>query len=246
MKYFLLLTFMLITGFIGISQTLQLHYDLRHTVDPANNPKNFPTLYFEYFKNQDSGRAFVKPGSFLFKMQADLLGQDANIGKVYVQVSQTLRCWQPGVFLHLSYSGGLGVTEPKEYSYYILNTYAVGVAYPFEWKGGYFSSVLDYKYVPYTKPSSDFLYTFYFYKGFLNYRGELAGDFSFWTENKNHGDILTNNLTGKRFFFYAEPQLWYRIAGSVSIGTKINIYYHIYTNADRWQVYPAAAVKWKL
>src|SRR5450755_2439581 len=246
MKYFLLLACMLITGFIGISQTLQLHYDLRHTMDPANNPKNFPTLYFEYFKNQDSGRAFIKPGSFLFKMQADLLGQDANIGKVYVQVSQTLRCWQPRVLLHLSYSGGLGVTEPKEYSYYILNTYAVGVAYPFEWKGGYFSSVLDYKYVPYTKPSSDFLYTFYFFKGFFNYRCELLGDFSFWTENKNHGDIETENLSGKRFFLYAEPQLWYRVAGGFSIGTKINMYYHIYTTDNKLQVYPAAAIKWKL
>ena len=67
MKYILLL----MIGFTclrSFSQNVQLVYDMRHTTDPGNNPKNFPTLYFEYFKEQDSGRAFVKPGSFLFKM----------------------------------------------------------------------------------------------------------------------------------------------------------------------------------
>jgi Domain of unknown function (DUF5020) len=245
MKYLLVLTLSL-TYLHPAAQNIQLHYDLRHTTDPANNPKNFPTLYFEYFKSQDSGHAFIKPGAFLFKMQTDLFGSGSNISKAYLQVSQTLRFWEPKVFLHLSYSGGLGVTEPKQYSYYILNTYSAGIAYPFQWKGGYFSSVLDYKYVPFAKPSSDFLYTFYFFKGFFNYRCELLGDFSFWTENKNHGDIETENLSGKRFFLYAEPQLWYRVAGGFSIGTKINMYYHIYTTDNKLQVYPAAAIKWKL
>jgi hypothetical protein len=64
MKY--LLSFMLSLCAVTVScQTLQLHYDLRHTLDPARNVKNYPTLYFEYFKNQDSGKAFIKPGSFL-------------------------------------------------------------------------------------------------------------------------------------------------------------------------------------
>ena len=71
----------------SFAQNIQLHYDLRHTVDPAANPRNFPTLYFEYFKAQDSGRAFIKPGAFLFKMQADLLGSGNNIGKMYMQVA---------------------------------------------------------------------------------------------------------------------------------------------------------------
>jgi Domain of unknown function (DUF5020) len=245
MKYILLWAFMF-CALRSFSQNIQLHYDLRHTTDPAANSKNYPTLYFEYFKSQDSGRSFIKPGAFLFKMQADLLGAANNIGKMYIQVAQTLRFWKPRVFLHLSFSGGLGVTEPKQYSYYILNTYEAGVAYSFEWKGGYYTSVLDYKYVPYASPSSDFIYTFYFYRGFYNYRLEISGDFSLWTENKNHGDAVTENLTGKRFFFYAEPQIWYRVAGGFSVGTKINMYYHIYTSENILQIYPAAAVRWKI
>ena len=196
-----ILLLLFFTPVFVFSQNLQFHYDIRHSVDPKHTEKNFPTIYFEYFKIQDSGNAFIKPGSFLFKMQADLLGEKNNIGKCYLQITQTFRFWQPKFFLHLSYSGGLGVTEPKQYSYYITNTYAAGVAYPFQWKGAYLSTVLDYKYVPYKKPSFDLLYTFYFYKGLFNYKAELAGDFSVWTENKNHGDEYTQNLTVKDFHF---------------------------------------------
>jgi hypothetical protein len=245
MKYILMLAFGLLCR-ESRAQNIQLVYDFRHTTDPEQNPKNFPSLYFEYFKSQDSGQAFIKPGSFLFKMQADAPGPGISTSKMYFQVSQTLRFWEPKLFLHLSLSGGLGVTEPKQYSYYILTTYAAGVSWPFQWKGGYYSLVLDYKYLPYAKPSSDFLWTFYFYKGYFNYRLELLGDFSLWTENKNHGDFATANLNGKQFFLFGEPQLWWSVKGGFSIGARINVYYHIYTSENILQVYPAAGIRWKL
>ncbi|KAA6316955.1 hypothetical protein EZS27_032819, partial [termite gut metagenome] len=170
------------------AQTIQLHYDMRHWVAPETNDKNFPTLYVEYFKEQDQGHAFIKPGSFLFKMQADMSGQKNNIGKAYIQVTQTLRMWEPKIFLHFSYSGGLGVTEPKQYSYYIVNTFAAGAAYNMQWKDFWLSNVFDYKYVPYTRSTHDLLYTLYWWKGLYNYKVEFAGDFSIWTENRTHGD----------------------------------------------------------
>jgi hypothetical protein len=235
MKYLLLPSF-LFFGFRSLCQNVQLVYDSRH----------YPTLYFEYFKSQDSGHSLIKPGSFLFKMEADGYAPGTNTAKMYFQVSQTLRCWTPKIFLHLSLSGGLGVTEPKQYSYYIVNTYMAGAALPFQWKGGYYSAVLDYKYVPYTRASSDLLWTFYFYKGFLHYRAEFLGDFSVWTENKNHGDPETEGFHGKRIFFFAEPQIWWRIVGGLSVGGRLNIYYHVNISDDTWQFYPAAGIRWKL
>jgi len=86
----------------------------------------------------------------------------------------------------------------------------------------------------------------YFYKGIWNYRAELAGDFSLWTENKNRGDNATNMLTSKRFFFFAEPQFWYQLKGGLSIGTKINTFYHVNTTEDMIQIYPTAAIRIKL
>ncbi|HWK04293.1 MAG TPA: DUF5020 family protein [Puia sp.] len=249
-----------------LAQNLQLHYDLRHSTDPAHNPHNLPTVYFEYFKAQDTGSSrkltgpdstrgqkssrkptslFIQPGSFLFKTQADLSGAQNNIGKFYMQVTQSFRCWKPKIYLSLQYSGGLGVTEPKQYSYYINNTFSAGVDLPFHWKETWFSSVLDYKYVPYTRPSHDFLYTLYWWKGLLHYKLELSGDFSIWTENKDHGDAYTANLRGKRFFFFAEPQVWYNIGKKLSLGSKINMYYHVNTTDNLFQVYPTIAVKCK-
>ena len=234
------------TCYTSFCQSLQLHYDLRHTVDARRNPKNFPSVYFEYFKNQDSGKSFIKPGSFLFKMQADFLGEKANAGKFYMQVSQSFRCWRPKIFLHLQYSGGAGITEPRQYSYYILNAFSAGLSYPFRWGNAWMTGVLDYKYISYAKPSHDLFYTLYWWKGLFNYKAEFAGDFSVWTENKNHGDDVTKNFRGKRFYFFAEPQFWYNVNRTLAFGTRINCNYHVLTTEDVFQVYPSLAVRCKL
>jgi hypothetical protein len=228
------------------AQSLQLHYDARHTLDSRRNTKNFPTLYFEYFKTLDTGTTFIKPGSFLLKLQADLMGEQSNIGKYYMQISQEVRFWKPKVFVNLQFSGGLGITTPREYSYYIINTYSVGVSYPFKWGSAYLSSVLNFRYIPYKKPSKDPFYTLYYYKALWNYKAELAGDFSVWTENRDHGDELTAHLKGKQFFFFAEPQFWLNVNKTLALGTKINMFYHVLTNDNDFQVYPTAAIRIKL
>lgn len=227
------------------AQSLQLHYDLRHSFDPARNPKNYATLYFEYFKSLDSGKSFIKPGAFLLKTEADFAGDESNIGKYYMQVSQEFRFWQPKVFITLQYAGGLGITTPRQYSYYIINTYSAGISYHYKIGDAYLSSILFYKYVPYTKPTSDFLYTMYFYKGLFNYKADIEGNFSIWTENKNHGDTLTETLYGKRFFFFAEPQLWYNFNRAISAGTKLNSYYHVNFTGNFLEVYPTIALRLK-
>ncbi|PWT78180.1 MAG: hypothetical protein C5B59_02275 [Bacteroidetes bacterium] len=228
------------------SQNLQLHYDFRHTLDPAHNASNFPTVYFEYFKSQDSGRAFIKPGSFLIKMQADFLGQRNNMGKFFMQVAQSFRFWKPKVFLVAQFSSGMGVTEPKQYSYYISNAYSFGISYPFQWKGGWFNSMLTYTYNALAKPSHDFLYSFYWGKGFWNYKFEFIGDFEVYSLNKNQGDELTKNLEGKWICFFGEPQFWYNLNKHLALGSKINLYYHVLNFDDHFQVYPTIALKYKL
>ena len=228
------------------AQSLQLHFDPRHSIRPDLNQKNFLTLYFEYFKQLDSGKSVVKLGSFLLKTQADFAGDQSNIGKSYLQVAQEFRFWPPKIFLTLQYDGGLGITTPRQYSYYITNTYEAGPSYHYQIGGAYLSSVLFYKYVPYAKASNDFLYTMYFYKGLWNYQAEFSGDFSVWTENKDHGDDLTKGQQGKRFFFFAEPQFWINIKSGFSAGSKINTYYHVNTTNNILEVYPTAAIRLKI
>ncbi len=205
------------------AQDLQLHYDAR---------QRYPSLYFQYFKSQDSGKKFIKPGSFLFKSQVDLSGPGHNIGKAYVQVSQSFRAWEPKLFFHVQYSGGLGVTEPKQYSYYINNAWSLGLEYPFQWKGAWFSAILDFKYLPYSSPRYNPFFTLYWWSGHLHYKLEFSGDFSVWTENK-------------RLLFFGEPQCWWNFNKVVAVGTKVNLFYHINTTEDVFQVYPTVAVRFK-
>jgi hypothetical protein len=245
MKRLIFLIACLITVFAQ-GQSLQLHYDLRHSIDPEHNQKNYPTVYFEYLKTPDSGTYFIKPGTFFLKLQADLNGDKHNISSYFMQVSQEFKFWNPKIFINLQYSGGLGVTSPKQYSYYIANTYSVGVSCPFKIGSAFFSSILSYRFTPFARPSNDVGYTMYFYKGLWHYKAEISGSFTAWTENKNHGDELTDRSTGKRLCFYAEPQFWYNLNKAFSIGTKLNAYHHVLSIYNTVQLYPTLAIRCKL
>jgi len=227
-------------------QSLQLHYDLRHTVSPKTNPQNFPTLFFEYFKAQTDTTSFIKPVAFLFKMEADLQGSKNNIGKAYIQTSQSFRFWKPKVFLSVQYSGGLGVTEPKQYSYYIGNSLGIGPGYSFQWRGAYFTAMLYYTRNFLSKPGNDVMASFYWWKGLFNYKMEFAGDFELYTLNRNQGDELTRNLKGKMVSFFGEPQVWFNLNKSFALGSKQLLYYHVTTTANVFRIYPSAAVRVKL
>jgi len=103
MKYLLCSALILLTGTL-LSQNIQLHYDLRHSLDEKLNPKNFPSFSFEYFKNIDT----LNNGSFLFKLDSRLDGKNSNMGQVFTQISQSIKFWKPKIYLSVTYSGGLG------------------------------------------------------------------------------------------------------------------------------------------
>jgi hypothetical protein len=244
MKYLILFILSVLSAPL-FSQNLQLHYDFRHTIDPALNSRNFPTLYFEYYKMLDSGKSFIKPGSFFLKVETDLQGDGDNIGKSFIQFSQSIRFWEPQIYVSVQYSGGLGVTDPKQYSYYINNGLSLGPAYSFQWQGAYFSTALYYTYNMLTKPSNDMMLSFYWGKGFWNYKMEFDGDFELYTLNKNQGDDFTKSLHGKTVSFFGEPQVWFKIHKSFSMGSKFILYYHVITAENLFEVYPTIAARIK-
>lgn len=238
MKYYLLFVFGMSTSSL-FAQNLQLHYDLRHTIDPAHNSMNFPTIYFEYFKSKDTS------GSFFIKMESDLDGENHNTGKFFMQVSQSFKLWKPKIYLQMQYTGGLGIAEPGSYGYYITNAFQLGAVYPFQWQKAWFSTSLSYVYNAFKKPSNDIAYSLYWGRGFWNYKFEFSGDFNLMTQNKNLGDSFTSNLGGKRVSFFAEPQIWFKIHSGFSLGSKINMYYHVLTSDNIFQVYPTIAARFK-
>lgn len=226
------------TSLIGQAQQLQLHYDFRHSLDPVRTRRNFASLTYEYFKGTDS------TGSFLFKMQTDFSGENNNPGQLFLQVSKNIRYWRPKPELTLTYSGGLGVAPPT-YGYYLTNSLGVGVAYPFQGRSAWYSVNLVYRFNAFARPSHDAQFTFYFGKGFANYRIWVAGSLVAWSENRNHGTDFTQGLLGKKVALFGDPQCWIKVGKQVSVGSRINLFYHTLTTENRLQVYPTLGLKYQ-
>lgn len=224
----------------ALGQNIQLHYDFRHTLDPHTNASNYPSVSFEYFKNIDT----LESGSFLFKMQTDFNGKHNNVSQVFVQLSQTLRFWNPKVYLSLNYTGGLGIA-PGGYGYYLANSFAAGAAYPFQWRGAWLSASVLYRYNAFDKASHDTQMIFYFGKGLWNYKVFVGGSFVAWTENKNQGTDFTAEERGKKFSFFGDPQVWFKVADGLSVGSRINVYYHVITMDNKVQLYPTLGAKYQ-
>lgn len=236
---FLPFTFLLFLPISVFSQALQLHYDFRHSTDPKLNTANYPTFYFEYFKNVDT----LGTGSFLFKLQTDLNGKNNNIGQCFTQISQSLKYWKPKLYIYLTYSGGLGVT-PTSFGFYIPNSFAAGASGLLVWKGVWISPSLSLRVNMFDKPSYDPQVTLYVGRGFFNYKLFASGSFTFWTENRNQGNDATNDLRGKKFAFFGDPQIWIKIKNNVSVGSKVNVLYNL-TGERQMKFYPTVGIKYQ-
>jgi hypothetical protein len=229
-------------------QQLQLHYDLRHLVDPMHTTGNFPALYFEYFKTPgpDSNYGTLKPGSFLIKSQCELSGSQNNIGQFYIQVSQAFRMWKPKVYVQLQYNGGLGIAEPGSYGYYLNNAFSLGAAYSFQWGSrAFFNISSSYKYTAFKRPSHDNISAFFWLYFFPGFRSSLTGNLVVFSENRNHGDAYTNMNSGKKVSLYSDPQAWVKIYRGLSLGSRLSIYYHLISEDKRVQLYPSLAARYQ-
>jgi hypothetical protein len=228
-------------------QNLQLLYDMRHAIDPELNPKNYPSLSFEYFKSADT----TGSGLFMLKLQNDLKGDNYNIGQSFVQVTRSIRYWKPKFYLTFNYSGGLGVFRgweipPTTHGFQISNSYAAGLTYTYVRKGAWMSSSLYFRYNAFEKPSYDPQLSIYFGDGFFDYKLVVTGGIVLWTQNRDQGIESTRGLRGKRFAFFADPQIWYRFYKGMSAGTKINLYYHLLSEQNTVKIYPSVGLKFQL
>ncbi|HMQ07360.1 MAG TPA: DUF5020 family protein [Saprospiraceae bacterium] len=221
------------------AQNLQFHYDFRHSLDPNLNRRNFPSMSFEYFKDGDS------TGLFLLKMQMDFNGEKSNVGQAFLQVSKNLRYWKPKVFLTLNYSGGLGITPPG-FGYHISNSFGMGVAKTYSWKTNVLSLGFLYRYSAFQRASHDGQINLFFFRGMFNYRLQVAGSIVAWTQNRDLGIEYTKDLRGKKIIFFGDPQIWWKLRGNTSIGTRINLFYKVLTDENRVQVYPTLGMRCEL
>jgi hypothetical protein len=221
---------------VASAQDLQLHYDWRHTIDPRNNPRDFPALTFKSFKAMGFG-------SFLLKLEANLDGAQHNVSKGYVEVSQTLRFWKAPVFALAEYTGGLGLFDGGGGGYSIANAYIIGAAYPFQWNGGWANVSLGYKHTNFQRASHDPQMTLYWGRP-LGRRWAFASTGVLWTQSQNQGDDFTAKLSGKRASFLLENEIWWRAVGPVSVGSEVRVSRNVYATDGRLLVYPTLGVRY--
>jgi hypothetical protein len=221
---------------VASAQDLQLHYDWRHTIDPRNNPRDFPALTFKSFKAMGFG-------SFLLKLEANLDGAQHNVSKGYVEVSQTLRFWKAPVFALAEYTGGLGLFDGGGGGYSIANAYIIGAAYPFQWNGGWTNVSLGYKHTNFQRASHDPQMTLYWGRP-LGRRWAFASTGVLWTQSQNQGDDFTAKLSGKRASFLLENEMWWRAVGPVSVGSEVRVSRNVYATDGRLLVYPTLGVRY--
>jgi hypothetical protein len=224
----------------GFSQNVQFYYDFRHSVDPELNQRNFPALSFEYFKDLDT----VGTGSFLFQLDTQFDGKNCNMGQAFVQISQSLRFWKQKPGLSFYYSGGLGVTT-LETGYHLTSAFGTGSSCTFQWKGAWIATALYFRITFFDKYSYDPQITLYFGKGFLHYRIFTDGSFVFWTENRDRGEINTENMKGKKFAFFGNPKIWIKVKGGLSAGFRVNVFYNLIGEEGQLQFYPATGIKYQ-
>jgi hypothetical protein len=87
--------------------------------------------------------------------------------------------------------------------------------------------------------------SFYWGKGLWNYKMEFDGDFELYTLNRNQGDAATQNLKGKILSFFGEPQVWFKVIGGLSVGSKFIMYYHVIIPQNLFEIYPTVAARVK-
>lgn len=217
-------------------QELQLHYDVRHALDPSNNPRNFPSIVFKHFKP-------LSFGSFLIKLEGDLAGERENLSKVYVELSQSIRVGSTPFYAHVGYSGGLGLFDGGSGGYTLDNAYLLGAVRPFRWKGGWGSAYIAYKRTNFAKASHDPQLSLYWGRA-LGPHWSFASTAVGWTQNRNHGDSYTAPLTGKRSALLMENEVWYRVGALFSVGSEVRVSRNVYATDGRLLVYPTLGVRY--
>lgn len=219
-----------VVSIAATAQNIQLHYDTRHTMNSANEDRNYITATYEMLK-------FDKYGSWFMFIDADF-NQDKsnnNLGLMYTEISRTFQLGKCPVQAHIEFNGGqtkFGVIE---------NAYLAGAEYPFQLNGLNLSTYIAYKYNNFAKVSHDLQWTGVWDGSILNDKVTLSGFIDVWSENKDR----VNALGGKKIILMTEPQIWYNvIPKKFSIGSEVEITSNFYPYSAGVLIYPTLAVKY--
>lgn len=201
------------------AQNFQFHYDF---------DREHITTTFELFKVDKYGNTFT----FIdFDYNAD-----AGISQAYYEIARVLKTEKMPVGLHVEYNGGLGTFgETSNMGGYTINgAWIFGANYGMGNAKWGFSTYAGYKAFN-DAGKGNFQVTGTWYVNFANNKMTFSGFADFWTENG-----LTDNSV-----FLTEPQLWFHLNNSFSLGGEVELSNN-FAGADSFEARPTLGLKWNI
>jgi len=203
------------------AQNFQFHYDF---------VREHPTLTFEMFKPDKYGNTFTFVD---FDFNAD-----AGISQAYFELARVLKTEKMPVGLHVEFNGGLGNGD-------------------FDGDGGLDGYTLNNAWIfgaNYSK--SNAVWGFSAYAGYKAFKD--AGKANYQVTGTWYWNIIANRLTfigfadlwsenglSEKTIFLTEPQFWFHLNKSFSLGGEVEISNN-FAGYNDFKVRPTVAIKWNI
>lgn len=201
------------------AQNFQGHYDFE---------REHVTLTFEMFKVDKYGNTFTFT-------DFDFNAND-GISQAYFEIARVLKTEKMPVGLHVEFNGGLGTFEGAEGlgGYTLNNAWIFGANYG----------------------KSNAVWGFTTYAGYKAFKGTSKGNYQvtgtwYWNliQDKltlsGFADLWSENGLSEKTIFLTEPQIWYHLNKSFSVGGEVE-FSNNFAGDDDFKARPTVAIKWNI
>ncbi len=227
MRKLIFASLILVSSGLLVAQTnLQLHYDF-------GKDREFFTTTLERFKPDANGSLF-----YFIDFNHSVDGPT----EAYWEIARELKFWDAPFSAHIEYNGGLHY-DSSPFGLQINNAYLLGGTYSLnsaDFSKG-ISITPSYKYIQKHPNPHNFQLTAVWFLHFFNNKLSFTGFADFWREKK------TNFFSGNSssFIFLSEPQLWYNINKTLSVGGEVEFGYN-FGAVEGFRVNPTLGIKCNL
>lgn len=233
MKKFIFAALMGMASVCASAQNIQIHYDFGKHINDDLKSRQDVTLTYETFKADNLG-------SWFYFIDADM---DKNgVAGAYTEISREFNIGKQGFAAHVELDAGMNRITSFQSAALIgaawnghnadySTTYSIQAMYK-----QYFGQDSE-NMVGANKAYPSFQITGVWSTRFANDKLTFSGFIDFWRD-------VTMCGTGKLVIF-SEPQLWYNINKSISVGTEVEITNKFYSDSKTY-VNPTLAVKFNL
>lgn len=213
---------MLLVAVSGYSQMLQVHYDM-------GEDREYVTTTLEMYKPDALGATF-----WFVDMDYNSADQNKSNSLAYWEIARYFKTplLNEKLSATIQYNdgtlAGFGSLPP---------VWLGGISYPIDLGFMTLNTDLLYRHMD-VSDSPDWQLTLVWFKPLFQGKVHFTGFFDLWTQ-----DIPQENMD-EGFVILTEPQLWYALNETFSVGTEFEISHNFLPQYDDWKVMPTVAVKW--